>query len=109
MLALNHFYWWRLTMSDTELYLWECKDAPANLRLFVPKENSNGWLAFVPRGSTSELIGSMVMLCGSPGGAVLRFESEDGGIVLVGTHAPISPTKNRLAEKGPDFVLQPLR
>jgi hypothetical protein len=92
-------------MTDADLFLWDCKAAPAKPRHHVPPQYANGWLAYIPRGSAFELIEHLFSLCDSHDGAILRFESEDGGIVL-GLHAPIPPPQNGLPESELDLAPQ---
>jgi hypothetical protein len=96
-------------MTDADLLLWDCEDAPSSLRRLVPTEYSNGWLAYIPPGSALELIEFLFSFSNSHQGAILRFESEDGGIVLLGARASVPPIQNDLAENGLDFDPQPPR
>lgn len=77
-------------MSETKLLFWGFEDAPIQFRQCLPFTSVTGWLAFVCAGGSLELIEVLIArwrLCGQ---TVRRYETEDGGIILVGSHGPVA-------------------
>jgi hypothetical protein len=75
-------------VSDTKLLLWDFEDAPLQFRRLLPFSCMNGWVAVVCAGSSLEIVEVLVARWRISGHTVLRYEGEDGGIVLVGPHTP---------------------
>jgi len=77
-------------MPQPILQLWEFVDAPDTLRTLAAAADPNGWLAFID--PCAQDIVEFLIDRGSAGCLpVLRYETENGGIVLAG-----SITKNRV-------------
>ena len=84
-------------MSDTKLLLWGLEDAPVQFRRLLPFTCESEWLAFVCAGSSLEVVEVLIARWRISGRTVLRYEVEDGGIILVGPQA----TDTKYAERCP--------
>lgn len=81
------------TPKEILLDLWEFADAPAELRVLVPRVYTGGWLAFIYPGSGEEMAQVLIDRWNSFGFSLARCQLEDGGVVLAGQHPPDSDPK----------------
>ena len=66
--------------------MWDFEQAPDNLRRLVPMAYAGGWVAFVYPGGAAEIVESLMMRCKAYGFSVVRYDIENGGVVLAGPH-----------------------
>ena len=90
-------------MSETKLLLWGFEDAPLQFRRCLPFTYMNGWLAFVCAGSSLEIVEALIARWRLSGQTVMRYEIEDGGIILVGPH-DASNKHGELYPAGPEHT-----
>ncbi|MGJ5813856.1 hypothetical protein [Paludibaculum fermentans] len=78
-------------MPDTDLQLWDFADAPDALRELIPTPYAGGTVVIVLPGGAAEIVDYLMARWTLLGLAVVRYEREDGSIVLAGPELPLSP------------------